>query len=372
MTTTGTFRISLLILVPLLAVGLAPAATAQQDWQAEAKRDAVLQAMRTELDRSKAKLKLEDVAAPYYIEYRVIDSDEYSAEAAYGALRTDVRARLRWVRVVVRIGDYKQDSYFGQQGQGSINIVPLDNDIEALRHQLWLSTDIAYKSAAQALTAKQAQLKQLTIDQPVDDFAHATPVQSVGPLVTLAFDPQPWTKMLRDASAFYKSDPEIETFEASLQFQAINRYFVNSEGTVVRSGENYYEINVSGRTQAADGMSLERSAGFATTKISELPSAQDFSARAEKLAAAFKGMREAPVVEEEYRGPVMFSPNASAVLFGDLVGDNVLGDKPALGQNGRTTKAFASSYKSRVLPDFISVVDDPTLSTYNGKSLLGH
>ena len=54
--------------------------------------------MRTELDRSKSQLKLEDVAAPYYIEYRVIDADDYSAEAASGALRSGVRTRFRFLR----------------------------------------------------------------------------------------------------------------------------------------------------------------------------------------------------------------------------------------------------------------------------------
>jgi hypothetical protein len=49
-----------------------------------------------------------------------------------------------------------------------------------------------------------------------------------------------------------------------------------------------------------------------------------------------------------------------------------LGDKPALGQNGRTTGTFATSYKSRVLPEFLSVVDDPTLSSYGDHDLLGH
>ncbi len=342
-----------------------------KDWQAAAGADPVLQAMRAELDRSKSKLKLEDVAAPYYIEYRVIDFDDYSAEAAFGALRTDLRTRFRFLRVVVRIGDYKQDSYFGQ-GEGTVNFLPVDGDVLALRNQLWLATDTAYKQAAQSLTAKQAQLKQLTIDQPVDDFAHATPVQSVGPLVKLEFDPHPWTRMLVDASALYKTDPQIETFESSLKFEAVNRYFVTSEGTVVRSGQNYYEMNFSARTQAADGMRLERDKDFSVDSVTALPSAETFVAEARKLAGTLKDLREAPVVEEEYRGPVLFSPTASVVIFGDLVGDNVLGYKPELGKNGRTTKEFANSYKSRVLPDFLSVVDDPTISSYKNQPLLGH
>ena len=50
----------------------------------------------------------------------------------------------------------------------------------------------------------------------------------------------------------------IESFESRLQFQAVNRYFVSSEGTVVRSGQNAYEIAIACSTQAADGMRLDR------------------------------------------------------------------------------------------------------------------
>jgi predicted Zn-dependent protease len=351
-------------------VASARAAEAQPA-KSDGKDDVVLSAMRAELECSKSQLKMDQVAAPYYIEYRLFDLDEYSAEASFGALRGDVRVRFRFIRVVVRIGDYKQDSYFGQ-GEGTPYFMPVDDDMTALRHQLWIATDIAYKSAAESLAAKQAQLKQLTIDQPVDDFAHADPVQSVGPLVKLDFDPEPWKKMLQDASALYKNDPDIEAFESNLRFQAVNRYFVNSEGTVVRSGRNLYQMMIACRTQATDGMSLSRDNGFFVSSIKELPSTAEFAGRAEKLAETLKDLRNAPLVEEEYRGPVLFSADAAASVFADLVGENLLGRKPELGKNARTTGAFAAGYKTRVLPDFLSVIDDPTISTYAGNSLLGH
>jgi len=345
--------------------------SSQKDWQALAANDVVLSAMRAELDRSKSQLKMEQVAAPYYIEYRVFDVDQYSAEASFGALRADVRSRMRFLRVVVRIGDYKQDSYFGQ-GQGTVDFMPLDDDVQAMRHELWLATDRAYKAAAESLTAKQAQLKQLTIDQPVDDFAHADPVQSIGALARLDFDPQPWRKMLQDASDLYKNDPELESFESRLNFQTVNRYFVNTEGTVVRSGQSLYEMTIAGSTQAPDAMSLQRDTGFTVANMKELPSASDFLARATKMATTLKELRAAPVAEEEYRGPVLFSADAAATVFSSLVGENILGHKPELGKNSRTTGAFAASYKSRVLPEFLSVVADPTMSSYGGESLLGH
>jgi TldD protein len=77
------------------------------------------------------------------------------------------------------------------------------------------------------------------------------------------------------------------------------------------------------------------------------------------------------VVEEDYRGPVLFSNDAAADMFFDLIAPNVLGRRPAPGRPARTTGAFASSLKGRVLPDFISVVDDPTLEKFGGQSLSG-
>jgi TldD protein len=355
----------------LLAFSLLTASGVAQQNKSQANDDVVLAAMRAELDRSKSQLKMDPVVAPYYIEYRVFDLDQYSAEAAFGALRADVHLRYRVLRVVVRIGDYKQDSYSGQ-GQGTVDFMPLDNDMLALRHQLWLATDRAYKSAAESLTAKQAQLKQLTVDQPVDDFSHADPVQWVGPLATLEFDPEPWKRTIQDASGIYKGYPAIESFDSNFNFHAVNRYLVNSEGTRVRSGQTFYELTIAANTQAGDGMSLSRDHGFTVTSMKELPSAAEFVARATKLANSLKELREAPVVEEEYRGPVLFSADAATAIFADLVGKNVLGRKAELGKSARTAGSFAASYKTRILPDFLSVVDDPTISSYKGQALLGH
>ncbi len=354
----------------LLVIILLVASIAQAKDAPTSADDPVLQAMQTELDRSKSALKLEGMAAPYYIDYRVIDMDAYATEAAFGALRNEVHARFRFLRVVVRVGDYKQDSFFGQ-GQGSMDFMPLDNDIVALRHQIWLATDNAYKAATEALTAKQAQLKQYTVDQPVDDFARAEPVVSIGPPAKLGFDPQPWNKMLQDASALYKTDPQVEAFDSALNFAAVTRYFVTSEGTVVRSGQTAYDLRIAGTTQAADGMRLDRSHEYAVTDVKELPSEETLLADTTKLLATLKQLRDAPIADEEYRGPVLFSADAASTVFSDLVGENILGIKPDLGQPARTKGAFATSYKSRVLPDFLSVVDDPTLASMNGQSLMG-
>src|SRR5580692_8687921 len=165
----------------------------------EAASDPILRSLQTELARSKAQLKMDNVDAPFYIEYRVFDVDQFEAGAAFGALLDQNRSRLRLLRAVVRLGDYKVDSFINA-GQGVSDILPLDADELAIRHQVWMATDQAYKRAGEALAAKKSMLKQLNVEQPVDDFAKAAAVQSIGPVPTLDVDPAKWTKMLESAT----------------------------------------------------------------------------------------------------------------------------------------------------------------------------
>jgi TldD protein len=339
---------------------------------AAAKGDGLLEALLAELDRSKAQLKMDQVQAPYYIEYRVNEVDDFGAEAAFGALRENQHVHVRVLRVVVRIGDYKQDSYYGR-GQGETTILPLDNDPIALRHQIWLATDDAYKAAGQALAEKQAALKQFSADpNPVDDFAKAPPVIAVGPTVTLKVDEAPWRRTLEDVTNLYKQYPDIQSVSASARFSAINEYLVNSEGTVTRSGKTTYSVQLNSSAQAADGMRLGRSPAYMVARIEELPDRETLLADAKKMLDTVVALRQAPIVEEEYRGPVLFAADAADDIVASLVGQNVLGRKPQLGKPNRTTGAFATSYKSRVLPNFMTLIDDPTMKEFHGKSVVGN
>lgn len=359
-------RLALLLLVLVCAIS----GRGQQTETKAAPSDPLLAAMREELARSKAQLKMENVPAPYYIEYRLSDVDEYAAEAAFGALRQDQRVHARSIRVVVRVGDYKQDSYYGP-GTGVVNLAPIDDDPIALRRQLWAATDQAYKAANESLAGKQAALRQYSASQPFDDFARAPAIESIGPLATLAFDPHPWKEMLEKSTALYRSDPKVDSLSALLRFRAVNQYFVNTEGTLTRHGYTVYFLTVTGSTQAADGMRLERSPYYSASTLKELPAPQEFQADTAKMLETLKNLREAPTVDEEYRGPVLFSADAASDIFNGMVGGNVLGNRPQPGDSARTTGEYAAYYKSRVLPTSLSVIDDPTKKIFAGKTLIG-
>jgi hypothetical protein len=334
--------------------------------------------MQAELDREKALLLLPGMLRPYFIEYRMDDLDSYEAVANYGALTREEAGRQRIVRVTVRIGDYVSDNSTSK-GDGTLELAPTDDNPEALRYALWVATDAAYKNALRAYSAKQAALKQFQSEQTQHDFAEAKPVVHIAPVVTLDLDRSEWKRRIVEASGLYATDPQVRSFAGQVQYStaniralALNRYLVNTEGTVVRQGYTGYDGAISVGGQAADGMRLARDNGTMAVNAKDLESASAFRKRTIEDLKSYEELRNAPVVSaDDYHGPVLFSGDAAADVMNHLFTPNIEADRPEMGTTARTTGAYSSSYKARVLPEMFSVTDDPLQTTFDGKPLLG-
>lgn len=340
--------------------------------------DPTLKAMKAELNREKADLVLQGMQRPYFIEYRLDDLNTYEAVANYGALTEEVSNHARVVRVDVRVGDYVADSSTGR-GEGSIALAPRDDNPEALRYALWIATDTAYKNALRTYAAKQAALKQYQSTRPDHDFAEEKPLVHIGPLVSLDIDRNEWRRRIIQASGLYATDPEVSSFANDVQYStaniraaAVNRYLVNTEGTEVRQGYTGYSGAISVGGQAPDGMQLSRDNGTTAVDAKDLESWPAFRKRVIDDIKSFEALRKAPLVSaEDYHGPVLMSGDAASDVFSHLFMPNILGTRPAMGTTARTNGAYTASYKSRVLPDFLSVTDNPLEAKFAGHALLG-
>jgi predicted Zn-dependent protease len=366
----------LAVSLALLALA-APSLALADATRADAAKDPVLSAMLTELDRSKNDLQLKGFEKPFFIQYRIEDIEDYSTKGDFGAAVGEDRRRQRLARVTVRVGDYKTDSSTSR-GDGSVQLAALDDDPLALRAGLWQATDQAYKAALKTYAQKQSQLKQVQTPPQQDDFSQETPVISLGDLVHLQVDGDAWTSRVSAASGLYRTDATLQANQQDIQYataffhaRSVNTYMVNSEGTILRKGSTAYEESFAAGTQAADGMHLDRS--YATSGLSpaDLDTADVFNRHATALVASLTELRKAPLVEEEYHGPVLLSADAASDAIHELVASAVTATRPELGTEARTKGPFASSFHARVLPDFLDVIDDPSLKTFHGKTLVG-
>ena len=340
--------------------------------------DPMLRAMQQELDREKAELVLPGMLRPYFMEYRLDDLSTYEAVANYGALTVEQGNHQRVVRVTVRIGDFAIDSSTSR-GDGAIQLAPIDNNPDALRYALWTATDDAYKAALRSYAAKQAALRQFQSTPLQQDFTPSKPVTHIDPVVTLDLDREAWKQHLVEASGLYASDPAVRGFADHVQYSttniravAINRYLVNTEGTVLRQGYTGYSTAISVGGQATDGMRLGRDNGSVATSAKELEAWPVFRKRVIEDLKSFEALRNAPVVSaDDYHGPVLFSGDAVADVFNRLFVPNIEADRPDMGTTARTQGAYSSSLHAKILPEILNVTDNPKLTTFNGRHLLG-
>jgi len=72
---------------------------------------------------------------------------------------------------------------------------------------------------------------------------------------------------------------------------------------------------------------------------------------------------------EPFSGPALLSGRAAAVFFHEVVGHRLEGQRQRGENEGQT---FTKMVNQSVLPSFLSVEDDPTLASLQGKELSGH
>jgi predicted Zn-dependent protease len=377
------------LLAPLAGAGLLAAvlgpgcidarcqsAPAQQT-RADAEKDPLLKAMLAELDRSKNDLQLKGFEKPFFIQYRIEDVDNFETKAEFGAGESAEHAHQRVARVTVRVGDYKTDSS-GGRGDGALQLAPMDDDPIAVRSALWAATDQAYKSALAAYAQKQAELKQVQTPPQADDFSKEPAVIRLEVPLKLTVDEAAWTDRVARDSGLYRTDATVKAGQRDVQYasaefhaRVTTTWLVDSEGTIVRKSEGDYQEAFAVGAQADDGMRLDRSYASTGGSLKDLDAPEAFEKHAVDEIASLTDLRKAPVVEEEYHGPVLLSADAGADTLRALVASGVTATRPKMGTEARTNGAYASSYHARVLPEFLDVVDDPGLKSFDGKGLVG-
>jgi predicted Zn-dependent protease len=365
------------LMAGLLGFCVLASAQSAEPGRADAEKDPIFKAMLQELDRTRNELQLKGFEKPFFIQYRLEDVDTFDTRAEFGASEGSSRTRQRVARVTVRVGDYKTDSS-GQRGDGAVQLVALSEDPIAIRSALWNATDQAYKNALSAFAQKQAELKQVQSPPQADDFSKEKPVVVLEQPRTLVVNETAWVERVARASGLFLTDATVKSSAKDVQYstagfhaRASTSWLVNTEGTIVRkSSEGYQEVFAVG-TQAEDGMRLDRSYASSGVTLKDLDPQEAFDKRAVAQIASLGELRAAPLVDEEYHGPVLLSSDASSDVLRALVASGVTATRPRLGTEARTNGPFASSYHARVLPEFMDVVDDPGLKTFDGKDLVG-
>lgn len=377
----------ILRLTPIfLALCAAPAAFPQ----APADNDHTMQAMRDEMARSKTRLELQIPQAakpvrPYYIEYRLLDLDIREVVAQYGALVSSNHNRNRVMNVSARVGDYKLDSsgFISDEGFrgfiGPTGTVGIDRDYDSLRQDLWIASDQAFKEAVETYSRKQAYLSSLARPSDIDDFSKAEPIQHIEPLVPSDWSNRNWEQEARDTSAALRAFPQIYESRVTYYLVYVTEYLLTSEGTEIRANHSFAAIEAGLNALANDGTQVSHFYSTYAPKPADLPNVDAVRKSLNVAGTELMAMRAAPPAPD-YTGPVLFESRASAALLAQVLGPSLSGARPpvafqpvvdqlmnSLGAHSE----WSGKVNSRVLPQTVSLVDDPFAKDFKGTPLVG-
>ncbi|QDG53278.1 TldD/PmbA family protein [Persicimonas caeni] len=358
---------------PTRADGGADGADSSQGPQ---QRAVIVDAMKAELERSSKKLKLDDYEAPYFIAYKVEDSESKSVGGKFGAIVTDDDSRSRTAYVEVRVGDYQFDNYANVATENyrfseyaADRTLPLEADPTAIRGALWLLTDETYKKALSSyLSKKGGAVFETKEKMETPSFSKEEPSTYKGDIAALEFDEAKWRKAIKSVTKSILDADGLLDADMSVSARRTVTYFVNTEGSTVVQDSVIYSIQLQSWARADDGMMLENARSFYARTPDKLPEISTVRAEAKEMVAELEQLRKAPALDP-YTGPAILLPEASGVLFHEAIGHRLEGERQRDQEEGRT---FKGRVGEEVIPTFLSVYDDPTLSNWNDTQLNGY
>ncbi|MFQ5590249.1 MAG: TldD/PmbA family protein [Phycisphaerae bacterium] len=321
-------------------------------------------------------LVVEDGTRPYYISYTVYDEQRGVVSATLGALTQRTLTANRDLNVDVRVGDYSLDNTHQLRGTGqsyapgSGNIpVSLEADPYSMRHALWYQTDRAFKRAVRRLSRIKTDLKiKVGEEDKSDDFSHEQAHIYYEAPAKLSLDTDAWANRVRKVSAIARDYPLIYSSSVTVGAFAGTRYMVTSENARLQTSQTRFRITVQAGTKAEDGMDLTQSFAFNAASRERLPSAAEMEAAFRRVIDQVLSLRRAEIAEP-YTGPAILRNRAAGVFFHEIFGHRIEGHRQKDVTEGQT---FKTKVGQSVLPDFISVYDDPTAAQQNGIDLRGH
>ena len=179
----------------------------------------------------------------------------------------------------------------------------------------------------------------------------------------------------KDLSALFLDAADI--YSSRVTASAANRrtLFLNSEGSFVDFEEQRCEILTTAMTQNENGQELRDFRAHYAIDCTELPDVETMKSDVQGMISSLQTMRLAGELEDVYFGPIMFEGQAAAQFLKTYLVSKLSASRPPLtanpGQFRSNRNSFMDRIGARIASRQLNVVNDPTLTEYQGRRLIG-
>jgi len=323
----------------------------------------LVEAVSDEMERALAELALPDAPPIYHARYKLLMLDQVDITTSFGGLVSVSKEPYNALGIELRVGapGFDNTGFGGWMDGFEAESLPLHPTPRSTQLAAWRLTDSAYKSAIEQYSRKKAQFSPPP-DYPGDYWLTGPTVGSEG-LPSLG-DPTALIEVARAASGALAPFRGLERGEAKLGHEAGSLWLIDSEGTRVRRGEMETTLRVYAQLRTDDGMLLTDHRLWSVGSAEAFPSVEQVSFASAAMGQELMALASAPMLEEEYVGPVVFEDTAAADVFRYLLVPQLEGTPPsvpfdsffgALGEGVNPVRLGR-----RVLPAGWTASDDPT------------
>lgn len=336
-------------------------------------QSALIKVLSEELDRNFTYLKQNGQPPPYFMSYAVAENDQDVIVASEGSINQQNHNHTRYLDVSIRVGSPTFDNYHISQGQRARfttgTAIALSDDTDSIRRTVWLATDRVYRSATTRFVRLQSdeKLRTAALDQS-DDFSKEEAQVYANDPAQVKFDANAWAQRLKRLSAEFSKYPGALNSNVQMEVRQLTQTLVTTEGTRLLHGRPFARIIIYARGKAADGMDLQTMESFESDDPAKMPNDAAILAAVQKAGANLSSLLKAPVADP-YVGPAILSGRASGVLFHEIFGHRIEGHRQKDESEGQT---FTKMVNTAVLPQFLSVVFDPTRKNWGDVVLNGY
>ena len=332
--------------------------------------------LKDELERSMRLLRRPGHPRVYFLSYLFRNERRESVRARLGAIVEHQMDARSHVFADVRVGNYRYD----QVAQGglednapddeSVRYIEMPSEVseDAYKVALWRLTEARYREAAEQYYERKSDELHY-VDEARRMPSRAKNVgERDGKLDRFTdVDVDRWRHTLRKASGLLKASPEIQVSE--MEFSAWHRQqrFISSEGADIVEQRVIFDLHATFWMLAPGGHRIEQEVSFVTGDPAELPDEKGIVALVQQRIELLRALSRAPHLPS-FSGPVLLAPVPAGLFFHEVIGHRLEGSRLLSSEEGAT---FANLRGKPIAPRFVDIVDDPTITHFAGKSLIG-
>jgi TldD protein len=339
-------------------------------------QDPVMTIISDELNREFTRLGEENYP-PYYLSYRIDEISSTAIESTFGSLTQSDNYKGRILTTTIKVGSYELDNTHELKNGFNINntshsfgtVFPVENNENALKQAIWRVTDRAYKNAVSSYTIIENELKNDT-PKYTGDFSKEPPVTYYEPPPDDSenkLNKTEWENKIKRFSRPFLEEQSIIVGKALITYVTERKYFISSEGSKVAQNKTYTRLQIFGKIKADDGSLLPLYKSYYAFRPSDLPEDEKIMEDIKQMVNKLRELKNASIAQP-YTGPAILSPEAAGVFFHEIFGHRVEGHRLKSETDSHT---FKNKVGEKVLPEYINIVFDPTMVSFNGQDLFG-